>query len=339
MKKGFSLIELLVSLVIISAVMVFLTSFVLNLRDEKGEINIDVQANINQASISRALNYDAIEHGGICNVEITNNGKNCEITYVDEETRQIILNEGTLTYKDGSNIELIKNLNGNKIFGTIEVPSNYPKIYGNKMLYKFVISAGGVGKDIEVFSYNAYTGCNLNPCQEGETHNSETGKCEYTASLDHYDCPNGGTPNASNVCQLSPTTKYMCYQNAPIIYNCICYKDGYGDMYFSGGNVDWRTATLCQGMCISNSWSYVSFNTTYDSCPAGTQPSGSMCLDYTPRDNCSGWNGYWNTSSECSVGSPNGSYCEYSGTPVYTCPTTGPHNDVQLNNTTCSYTP
>ena len=159
MKKGFSLIELLVSLVIISAVMVFLTSFVLNLRDEKGEINIDVQANINQASISRALNYDAIEHGGICNVEITNNGKNCEITYVDEETRQIILNEGTLTYKDGSNIELVKTLNGNKIFGTIEVPSNYPKIYGNKMLYKYVISAGGVDKDIEVVSYNDNSGC------------------------------------------------------------------------------------------------------------------------------------------------------------------------------------
>lgn len=159
MKKGFSLIELLVSLVIISAVMVFLTSFVLNLRDEKGEINIDVQANINQASISRALNYDAIKHGGICNVEITNNGKNCEITYVDEETRQIILNEGTLTYKDGSNIELVKTLNGNKIFGTIEVPSNYPKIYGNKMLYKFVISAGGVDKDIEVVSYNDNSGC------------------------------------------------------------------------------------------------------------------------------------------------------------------------------------
>ena len=94
MKKGFSLIELLVSLVIISVVMVFLTSFVLNLRDEKGNVDIDIPMYINQASISRALNYDAIDHGGICNVTIS--GNNAEIKYGDGITRKIITNRSLL---------------------------------------------------------------------------------------------------------------------------------------------------------------------------------------------------------------------------------------------------
>lgn len=158
MKKGFSLIELLVSLVIISAVMVFLTSFVLNLRDEKGEINIDVQANINQASISRALNYDAIEHGGICRINIS--GNTATIKYVDEAEKKIILNNKTLTYndEDTNKIELVKTLNGNKNFSSIQIPEGYPKKHGNKKLYKYIISTSD-GNNIEVVSYNSFTSC------------------------------------------------------------------------------------------------------------------------------------------------------------------------------------
>ena len=151
MKKGFSLIELLVSLVIISVVMVFLTSFVLNLRDEKGNVDIDIPMHINQAAISRTLNYDAVEYGGICNV--TTNGTNAEIIYANTETRQIKLNNRTLTYKDGTKVELAKTLEGNKSFTSVEVASGYPKYYGNKILYKYVVSTGSANKDVEVVSY------------------------------------------------------------------------------------------------------------------------------------------------------------------------------------------
>lgn len=158
MKKGFSLIELLVSLVIISAVMVFLTSFVLNLRDDKSNVIIDVPAYINQASISRTLNYDAIKHGGICNVEITNDGKRSDITYVDNETREITLSDDTLVYKNGSNIELIKTLNGDKNFVSIQIPNNFPKTHGNKKLHKYVILISDEN-NIEVVSYNNVSSC------------------------------------------------------------------------------------------------------------------------------------------------------------------------------------
>lgn len=158
MKKGFSLIELLVSLVIISIVMVFLTSFVLNLRDERGEVNIDIPMYINQASISRALNYDAIEHGGICYINI--NDGNVEVRYSDRVTKKVLLNDNTLTYKKGNEVELVKTLNGNKQFAPAYVPSGYPKTYGNKRLQKYIIPIlNGDNEYVEVVSYVDESDC------------------------------------------------------------------------------------------------------------------------------------------------------------------------------------
>ena len=139
MKKGFSLIELLVSLVIISIVVVFISSFVLNLRDEKGNIDIDIRTHITQAAISRRLNYDAIINSGINSVNITNSGKTCTVSYNNGKSGvvQISSDNKTLTYTYNSATELIRTLNGNKTFTLIEESIGFPKTYGNKKLYKY----------------------------------------------------------------------------------------------------------------------------------------------------------------------------------------------------------
>ena len=153
MKKGFSLIELLVSLVIISIVVVFISAFVLNLRDEKGQLVIDVPYYINQASISKTLNFDAKENG-ISNVATSNNGKTCTINYGGNSVGVININTSgdTLTYTYNSNVKLVKTLDG-KTFTSIEVPAGYPKTYGDKKLYKYVIHVSNA-EDIEIVNYS-----------------------------------------------------------------------------------------------------------------------------------------------------------------------------------------
>lgn len=141
MKKGFSLVELLVSLVIISIVVVFISSFVLNLRDEKGNVDIDIRLQINKAAISRKLNSDAVFYEGISNITASTvqGGQNLRITYNNGEIRDVRIIGSTLRYLNGSNIELMRTLNGRITFSALEVPSGYPKEYGGKHLYKYVI--------------------------------------------------------------------------------------------------------------------------------------------------------------------------------------------------------
>lgn len=82
MKKGFSLIELLVSLVIISITMVFMTVLLTNLRSEKADYYYNANDSVNTASITKILNEDAMKYG-IKSIELptASNYGNFLITY------------------------------------------------------------------------------------------------------------------------------------------------------------------------------------------------------------------------------------------------------------------
>ena len=147
MKKGFTLIELLVSLVIISVTMVFISTFVLNLKDEKGKVIIDIPQKVDQAAISKELNEEAIERG-INNINCVSSSK-CNITYKDGIVRTVEITSNTIKYTEGSSTIFVRTLNG----GTFTSMQNTTSSVGTKTLYSYVVNVSS-GNNIEVYFYD-----------------------------------------------------------------------------------------------------------------------------------------------------------------------------------------
>lgn len=162
MKKGFSLIELLVSIVIISLTLVFITAFVQNLKNEKGNINFNVQDSISKTSISKELNEYANEYG-ISNI-VKKSATKLEITYKTGDVGVVEINNKTVTYKNNSEIVFVKTLTQDTVnFKAIDYNSDsedYHKIYSNnnKKFFRYVIKTTSDSTkvsrdDIEVLYY------------------------------------------------------------------------------------------------------------------------------------------------------------------------------------------
>ena len=99
-KNGFTLIEITISITLLSVIMVFLFKY-LNLV-LKDETNILLDQNI----ISKIINED-INNNGIKDVNCSSNS--CDITLLNEERRLIEINENLINYKDTTNnITLLK---------------------------------------------------------------------------------------------------------------------------------------------------------------------------------------------------------------------------------------
>lgn len=62
-KKGFTLVELLVSIAILTVSMVFISAFLLKLMEQKDDNAFDTDAMVNQAAISKTINYDVVSRG------------------------------------------------------------------------------------------------------------------------------------------------------------------------------------------------------------------------------------------------------------------------------------
>ena len=147
MKKGFTLIELLVSLVIISVTMVFISTFVLNLKDEKGKVIVDIPQKVDQAAISKELNEEAIKYG-ISNIDCESPLK-CTIIYSDGKERLIEISGSTIKYTEESNIIFVRTLNS----GTFTSIQNDTSLVGGKTLYKYIINVS-TGNNVEVYYYD-----------------------------------------------------------------------------------------------------------------------------------------------------------------------------------------
>lgn len=149
MKKGFTLIELLVSLIIISLTTVFMSVFILNLKDQKNTAVINVPILVDQAAISKRLNEDAINYGisGI-------NTNNKTIRFKNGFIRKIqIVNSNTIKYLDVNNdnkVLFARTLSGNATFTSNNLDFNN---YSNgKKYYKYVIGIS-TGNNIELYYY------------------------------------------------------------------------------------------------------------------------------------------------------------------------------------------
>lgn len=112
MKKGFTLVELTISVALLSVVMIFLLNFLKQINEE--DIGIDLVSNLilNKNVISETINKDIHNNGGIKNANCSNGV--CNIVLATGE-RNITLINGTLTYSDTTNnlILLKKEVNSN----------------------------------------------------------------------------------------------------------------------------------------------------------------------------------------------------------------------------------
>ncbi len=148
MKKGFSLIELLVSLVIISVTMVFISSFILNLKKEKNDSDfLNIPALLDQASISKTLNSDANKYG-ICSLELSNN-HHLNITYCNNDISVVEITNNTLKYSKSGDVQLVRTLKQGSFSSISYSDESFEETV---KLYKYIIDVS-TDKNIEVNYY------------------------------------------------------------------------------------------------------------------------------------------------------------------------------------------
>ena len=68
-KKGFTLIELIVSIILVSIVLISMTGTLVKLKDTYSVVNEDADARIYGATISKIVNDDLLKNNGIKTID------------------------------------------------------------------------------------------------------------------------------------------------------------------------------------------------------------------------------------------------------------------------------
>lgn len=105
-KKGFTLIEISISVALLSVVLLFVINLLTVIRRNEDEIGIDTKLEINKAIISKTINEDILENEGIkeitCESELS-----CDIVLnKDDALRKIYIAPVTETNSDGDRITI-----------------------------------------------------------------------------------------------------------------------------------------------------------------------------------------------------------------------------------------
>ena len=106
-KKGFTLVELSVSVTLLSLVMVFMLRFLNEIRKDEDAIGFKTEMSLHKTIISKNINEDIKKSGGISSLECAN--KKCVITLNDESIRELELKKDNsiVSYKDVTNDVLL----------------------------------------------------------------------------------------------------------------------------------------------------------------------------------------------------------------------------------------
>lgn len=116
-KKGFTLVEVAISVSLLSFVMVFLLRFITEIRKDEDTISLNTEMLLNKAIISKTINED-INKVGINSLTCSNT--KCTITLKNNKTKTIeITDDGNkITYKNVTDdeIELSKKLPNDYVF-------------------------------------------------------------------------------------------------------------------------------------------------------------------------------------------------------------------------------
>ena len=92
-KKGFSLIELLVSIILVSVILISLLTTLVKIRQTYSVINENSDVLVYSSSISRVINNDFNKNMGINYINCYSDGTKCEIILGNDECRDLIIEE------------------------------------------------------------------------------------------------------------------------------------------------------------------------------------------------------------------------------------------------------
>lgn len=143
-KKGFTIVELIISVAILSIVLVFALNLLVVLKEKETSIDTDTDMVLNQAFVSKKINGDIVKNGGIKSLNCTTT--KCDFTFNNEEKKTLTLtnNKKTIKYENEENVELTRTL---------------PKsTYGNIEVEEFLNYTGGTLRiiTIDVVGYSDY---------------------------------------------------------------------------------------------------------------------------------------------------------------------------------------
>ncbi len=150
-KKGFTLVEIIVTLGLLSVVLVFMMNSIIKLRTSDEKANVDKTLMINQSIISYKINKDILSHGGISSFSSCTS-TSCTMTFTDSIVGTInITNSKTLTYTSNGEIIFKRTLSDDYEYLNI---SKNTYTYSDSSLKKLSISVVNYPKyRIEVYSY------------------------------------------------------------------------------------------------------------------------------------------------------------------------------------------
>lgn len=143
-KNGFTIVELIISVTILSIVMVFALNLLVVLKEKETSLDTDTDMVLNQAFVSKKINGDIFKNGGIKSLNCTTT--KCDFTFNNEEKKTLTLtnNKKTIKYENEENVELTRTL---------------PKsTYGNIEVEEFLNYTGGTLRiiTIDVVGYSDY---------------------------------------------------------------------------------------------------------------------------------------------------------------------------------------
>lgn len=96
-KKGFTLVELVISIALLSVVMVFLLNFLELISNEDDGVEKETLVQLDKMTVSKTINED-LHSDSISTLTCTSNV--CTITTVGGKTKKLALNDNLLLYED-----------------------------------------------------------------------------------------------------------------------------------------------------------------------------------------------------------------------------------------------
>lgn len=122
-KKGFTLIEVTISVSLLSVIMIFMLKFITTIKKDENTISLNTEMLLNKTIISKKINKDIRENGGIKNISCS--AYLCEITLNNEINKRLEIDPEIkkITYRDITNNEQIlsKKLNENFEYSLKEI--------------------------------------------------------------------------------------------------------------------------------------------------------------------------------------------------------------------------
>lgn len=111
-KNGFTLVELIVSIVLVSIVLVSMTGTLVKLKETYNVVNENADARIYGATISKIINDDFLKNNGIRDISCSNDEdmSSCEIVLGTNQKRTLeilrntIPNDSETIYENGKNV-------------------------------------------------------------------------------------------------------------------------------------------------------------------------------------------------------------------------------------------